>query len=293
MLGDAGMIKLFRRLELGHNLDIEVHDALRRAGVHDVATLYGWVEAGWTHGGEPVRADLAMAVEKLAGAEDGWGLALDALRDGRSFEADARRLGQALAEIHAALRTAFPTAEQPGGAVATIMKTRLSVAADAAPALEPYVEALTALFDRLGHDQLPVQRVHGDFHLGQTLRTPSGWKIIDFEGEPAKTLAERVAPDSVWRDVAGMLRSFDYAAASLSGPDSAEWAAACRQAFPRGLRRRSAAGERRGPARAIRGGQGDLRSAVRGAEPTGLGGHPDGRRGRTGPQRINQLDAVR
>jgi maltokinase len=231
MFGEAGMIKLFRRLEVGHNLDIEVHDALRKAGVHDVATLYGWVEAAWTPEGDPVRADLAMAVEKLAQAEDGWELALDSLRGERSFAAEAAQLGHALAEIHAALRTAFPVGQQPGSAVAMIMKSRLSAAAEAAPALGPYVEGLAGLFDRLGEGSLPVQRVHGDFHLGQTLKTPSGWKLIDFEGEPAKTLAERAAPDSVWRDVAGMLRSFDYAAASLPGPRSAEWAAQAREAF--------------------------------------------------------------
>ena len=100
-----------------------------------------------------------------------------------------------------------------------------------APALLTYRDGLVSCFDALGAEILDTQRVHGDFHLGQTLHTPDGWKIIDFEGEPAKTMAERRTPDSVWRDVAGMLRSFDYAAASVTGPGSPSWAAECRAAF--------------------------------------------------------------
>ena len=237
MFGDVAMVKLFRRLELGRNLDIEVHAALGDAGgpgSSDVARLYGWAEATWGSDGEVLGADLMMCVEKLADAVDGWDVALDALRAGTPFTEQAAALGRALAQTHASLRTAFGAGEQPGSAVAAVMAARLEAAAAVAPALQPYDAGLRARFDALGHGDLAVQRVHGDFHLGQTLLTPSGWKIIDFEGEPAKTLAERVAPDTVWRDVAGMLRSFDYAAATVPGPGSAAWRDACRTAFLEG-----------------------------------------------------------
>jgi maltokinase len=243
MLGETAMLKLFRRLELGHNLDIEVHAALNAAGISDVAGLFGWIEGSWVSEGRQLDADLAMVVEQLAGAVDGWELALDSLRaesispkivTAAGFVADAEALGEALAEIHQALRSAFPTARVLGARTAMIMMDRLHEAARIAPALEPHVPGLLRCFDELGAETLDTQRVHGDFHLGQTLHTPAGWKIIDFEGEPAKSMAERRAPDSVWRDVAGMLRSFDYAAASVSGQHRAEWASQCRAAFLRG-----------------------------------------------------------
>ncbi len=231
MFGEVAMLKLFRRLELGRNLDIETHDALNKAGVRDVARLFGWIEGAWRHRGEDVRADFAMLVEKLVDAEDGWGLALQALTDQRSFVSDAAQLGRALAEIHAALRDAFPTASGSGADTASVMAERFAVARAIAPALDAYADGVLAAFGALGAADFDVQRVHGDFHLGQTLRTPVGWKIIDFEGEPAKTLPERLAPDSVWRDIAGMLRSFDYAGASVPGPVAARWVADCRTAF--------------------------------------------------------------
>ncbi|CAA9419055.1 MAG: Trehalose synthase [uncultured Propionibacteriaceae bacterium] len=248
MFGEVAMMKLFRRLELGRNLDIEVHDALSRSGVGDVAQLFGWVEAEWPQqlsgqpGRQPVHSDLAMVVAKLPSAEDGWGLALESLRhqdaagysDATSFTEDARGLGRALAKIHAALREHFPTASVRGAAVAEVMNARLDRAAAIAPALQPHLGGLRQAFDTLRTIELATQRLHGDFHLGQTLRTPQGWKIIDFEGEPVKTLAERSAPDSVWRDIAGMLRSFDYAAASVPGPRSQDWATDCRTAFLEG-----------------------------------------------------------
>jgi maltokinase len=104
------------------------------------------------------------------------------------------------------------------------MDERLRAALDVVPGLAEHRDELTTRFEGIsgiapgGHR---AQRIHGDLHLGQTLRTSLGWKLVDFEGEPAKELGERRLPDSPWRDVAGMLRSFDYAARAVARDMSA------------------------------------------------------------------------
>ena len=228
--GDDSLLKVFRKITPGANPDIAIHDVLTRAGSDHVAALYGWLEcAALRQEGETGDAvlQLAMLQQFLRTATDGWDLALASVRNlfaeadlhadevGGDFAGEAARLGEALAETHQALAEHFPVEERPGndlGALAAAMNQRLDAALEVVPDLASYADDLRRTFSALS--ALPgvrVQRIHGDLHLGQTLRTVRGWKIVDFEGEPAKPLSERVVPDSPWRDVAGMLRSFDYA----------------------------------------------------------------------------------
>ena len=224
--GEDALLKVFRKVTPGVNPDVQVHEVLSRADSPDVAHLYGWVD--WVdpdsvdphdpESGEVVQ--LAMLQQFLRTASDGWDLALSSVRNlfsdpelhasaaGGDFAGEATRLGLTLRAVHDLLVEHFGEDEVPAREVAERMGDRLP----AALALEPHRESLERLFDRvaaLGH--VGVHRIHGDLHLGQTLRTSLGWKIVDFEGEPAKPLAERLLPDCPWRDVAGMLRSFDYA----------------------------------------------------------------------------------
>ena len=217
--GDDALLKVFRKLTPGENPDITIHRVLTEAGSDNVAHLYGWVERG--------DLQLGMLQQFLRTASDGWDLALSSVRNlyaeadlyadevGGDFAAEAGRLGEAVAAIHQVLAEHFPTAvrsaEEMRG-LAEAMQRRLDEARAVVPELDTYSAPLSRVFAGVADlEGTPVQQVHGDLHLGQTLRTSKGWKIVDFEGEPAKPLAERVLPDSPWRDVAGMLRSFDYA----------------------------------------------------------------------------------
>jgi maltokinase len=230
--GDAYICKLFRRLTPGVNPDLEVSLALSGSGSKHIPELFGWIETVL----EGESTTLAMLSEYLRTATDGWQLATTSVRDlyaeadlhayevGGDFAAEAERLGVATASVHRDLAEAFGVTSIDADqvrALADLMLGRLDEARAAVPELTPYAGPIAAAFDDLAAQDAPlaVQRIHGDYHLGQVLRTEVGWILLDFEGEPARPLAERRAPGHPLRDVAGMLRSFEYAARYLlAGP---------------------------------------------------------------------------
>ncbi len=210
------MLKLFRRLERGRNLDIELHEALSDTGL--VARLCGWIAA------DPF--DLAICTEALPDAVDGFELASGA--PDVSFRSDAADLGSALALMHGELRRRFGTETRDGAHLTGLFSERARAIAAQVAALKPLLPEVLRRFESCAGYHV-VQRIHGDFHLGQTLKTSVGWRFVDFEGEPMKPLAERRSLDSAWRDVAGMLRSIEYAAV-IGGSDGV-WRDETRAAF--------------------------------------------------------------
>ncbi len=250
--GDEMIIKAYRRIVPGVNPDVEVHVALAKVGCVHIAKPLGWVDSP--------DGVLAFAQQFLNGATEGWESAQASVRDlfveadlhpgevGGDFAGEAERLGATTAEVHAALREAFPTGlltHDDLVARVELFRSRLREAVAHAPVLAPFAARLGEVYDELEELREPivVQRVHGDFHLGQTLRTPSGWKVLDFEGEPATSGPQRRASDTPLRDVAGMLRSLDYAARMvlLDHPEdqqrayrAAEWSEWNAAAFCRG-----------------------------------------------------------
>jgi maltokinase len=225
VFGESAIFKVFRRLAPGPNPDLEVSAALAKLGSPHIAEPYGWVETRM----EGATTVLAILSRYLRAASDGWSLAATSVRDlyasagttaedaGGDFSGEARRLGVATAQVHADLADAFGTSELAPDAVrdmAEQMYRRLDMAIATVPELARYGDMIGAGYSDLAklNSPLPAQRVHGDYHLGQVMRTQTGWVVLDFEGEPASPLAQRRARSSPLRDVAGMLRSFDYAA---------------------------------------------------------------------------------
>ena len=225
IFGEEAILKVFRRPHPGPNPDLEIPRALHRAGSPHVAPPLGWMQTTL----DDMPTVLAILSAYLRAATDGWLLAATSVRDlyaddatsaaeaGGDFAAEAHRLGEATAEVHRALAEAFGTAELPASAyrdIAAQMQDRLNKAVAAVPELARHAALLADAFAELaGIDEpLAVQRIHGDYHLGQVIRTQAGWVLLDFEGEPVVPLAQRRARAPALRDVAGMLRSLDYAA---------------------------------------------------------------------------------
>jgi len=235
--GDESILKVFRRISPGPNPDLEVTTALAELGSPQVAEPLGWIETRL----EGAPTSLAILSRFLRHATEGWTLAATSVRDlyaavgeaadrdqrvpvrvraadvGGDFAGESRRLGMATAQVHADLAGAFGTDKLGVDAVGEVterMFRKLDLAVAAVPELAKHVDMINDAYSELAKlsGPFPVQRVHGDYHLGQVLRTENGWVVLDFEGEPATPLAQRRARSSPLRDVAGMLRSFDYAA---------------------------------------------------------------------------------
>ena len=235
---DHMILKLFRRLTEGHNPEVEVIETLAAAGFTSVPEpLASWRKDD---------VDLAFLQRFLAGATDGWHIALTSLRElfaeytigaapppgdalgagagmpvesadpaeaRGDFAAEAERIGEVTAELHQAMARGFGTTKVSGADWAKPMEEQLDRVLG--PGDRALADGARRIIARLAEipDPGPAIRVHGDYHLGQVLRTDAGWFVLDFEGEPARPLEERTRPSSPLKDVAGMLRSLSYAPA--------------------------------------------------------------------------------
>ena len=246
---DALVLKAFRRIEAGVNPELELLRFLTDRDFGSIASLRGWA----SYRGAPLEATLAIAQDYVSGAGDGWELALEALREGwgDEFVERLRLLGEITGEMHAVLASDHsdpsfapeePSAESLGLLTASIDEEieTLFVSLPDLPELEPIAGRGEEVREQLrGLSQVGgvgrVIRTHGDYHLGQALWTGETWVLLDFEGEPARPIIDRRRKRSPLRDVAGMLRSFAYAASAariehrVEPPDG--WEERARDAF--------------------------------------------------------------
>jgi len=236
--GPVGVLKVLRSLTAGDNPDVDVPRHLAEVGWDAVPTPLGWLRATWPGSGRQ-SGYLAAMTRFVPDATDGFTLACDHAGRSASFAALAGDLGTVVASMHRALLAAYGPVDDAGAEggprLATVLNERFAWACQQLPDLAAHTDAVAARARALvSSTGLPRrQRVHGDLHLGQVLRSADRWFVTDFEGEPLAPVQVRTRPDLALRDVAGVLRSFDYAAAvgGLTGPATDTWVAACRESF--------------------------------------------------------------
>ncbi|MBD0329343.1 MAG: phosphotransferase [Thermoleophilia bacterium] len=252
VFGDELILKAYRRLEAGVNPELELLRFLTGRRYPNVAELKGW----YAYNGAVMDLTLGIVQRFLGEGEDGWELALAELsRQPDRFLERLRRLGEVTGSLHAVLASDANdpdfAPEEPSGEglallVATVDEEIEAVFLDlpeGLPALEPIrgrgeeVRERLRVISHVG-DVGRIIRTHGDYHLGQVLCTGDDWVVLDFEGEPARSLPERRRKRSPLRDVAGMLRSFAYvssAAQPLAGVSPpAGWEERARERFLEG-----------------------------------------------------------
>jgi maltokinase len=248
VFGEALILKAFRRVEPGVNPELELLRFLSERDFPHIAPIAGWFQ----YEGRLMDATLGVLQEFLAGATDGWEFALDALAtDPEAFLARVHELGAVTGDMHTALGSeaadpAFAPEQPSTEALAILTATideeieRIFVELPDLEALEPIrgrgqdVQERLHLLSHVGAGGRVI-RTHGDYHLGQTMLAERGWVILDFEGEPGRPISQRRLKRSPLRDVAGMLRSFSYAAAGsriLRGTPAPEgWEDRARETF--------------------------------------------------------------
>jgi trehalose synthase-fused probable maltokinase len=223
VIDDKLVLKVFRKLEAGINPELELLRFLTARGFPNIAALHGWYE----YDGAPLAATLGVAQQFLPDAVGGWELALDKIViDPADLLNELAELGRVTAHLHNVLASdasdpAF-SPEEPSQEALSLLTATVDEDIERIFLRLPDDERMASIAGR-GQDvrerlaaraQIGVGgrviRTHGDYHLGQTLHTPRGWVVIDFEGEPARPLPERRQKRSPLRDVAGMLRSFAY-----------------------------------------------------------------------------------
>jgi len=251
---EALIMKVFRRLEAGINPELELLRFLTEHEFENIARLAGW----YAYGGRQMDATLGILQEFVTGGQDGWERALESMADApERFLDSLHGLGEVTGRMHSVLGSdandpAFSpvatSAESLGLLTATVDEEIESIFMDLPDhnlELEPIrgrgeeVRERLRLLTNLGGTGRVI-RHHGDFHLGQTLWADGDWVILDFEGEPARSLPERRRKRSPLRDVAGMVRSFAYAASAaklLRGIDPpVAWEERARAEFLEGYR---------------------------------------------------------
>jgi maltokinase len=248
------ILKVFRRLEAGINPELELLRFLTEHGFENIAQLAGW----YAYAGRQMDATLGILQQFVAG-EDGWDRALATMEgEPERFLDSLHRLGEVTGRMHAVLGSdsddpAFApeetSAESLGLLTATVDEEIESIFMDLPEdnaELEPIrgrgeeVRERLRMLTNLGGTGRVI-RHHGDFHLGQTLWADDDWVILDFEGEPARSLPERRRKRSPLRDVSGMLRSFAYAASAAplqrGVEPPADWEERARTQFLEGYRK--------------------------------------------------------